>query len=57
MEQITLDRKGEDVDRPSIVLGCKMLMELGVGNRSLYEEVLEAPLLVHTAVYYQVSLH
>ena len=32
-------------------------MELGVGNRSLYEEILEAPLLDQTREYYQVSLH
>jgi hypothetical protein len=57
LEQITLDRKGEDADRPAIVLCYKMLMELGVGNRKLYEEILEVPLLVQTGDFYHVNLY
>ncbi len=34
---------------------CKMLMALGIGNREVYEEDFEKPLLIASREFYRVS--
>lgn len=51
---IMRERKGEVVDRIAIKNACQMLMVLGIGTRSVYEEDFERPFLQQSADFYRV---
>lgn len=52
---IMRERKGEVVDRIAIKNACQMLMVLGIGKRSVYEEDFERPFLQQSADFYRVK--
>ena len=54
LDMIMRERKGEVVDRIAIKNACQMLMVLGIGKRSVYEEDFERPFLQQSADFYRV---
>ncbi|CAN9500900.1 unnamed protein product [Ophioblennius macclurei] len=55
LEMIARERRGEAVDRGAIRNACQMLMVLGLGGRSVYEEDFEAPFLETSAEFFQME--
>jgi cullin 3 len=52
---ITSERNGEVIDQNVIKNAFQMLMELGINNRSVYEEVFEQPFLEHSLDFYKME--
>ncbi|XP_050421360.1 cullin-3-B-like [Adelges cooleyi] len=48
-------RNGEVVDREALKGACHMLMELGIQQRTVYEEVFEQPFLAQSVEFYKVE--
>ncbi|KAL0274159.1 UNVERIFIED_CONTAM: hypothetical protein PYX00_006651 [Menopon gallinae] len=55
LDMIMRERKGEVVDRIAIKNACQMLMVLGIGTRSVYEEDFERPFLQQSADFYRME--
>ncbi|EEB19747.1 Cullin-3, putative [Pediculus humanus corporis] len=55
LDMIMRERKGEVVDRIAIKNACQMLMVLGIGKRSVYEEDFERPFLQQSADFYRME--
>ncbi|KAH7976096.1 hypothetical protein HPB52_008637 [Rhipicephalus sanguineus] len=49
---VKTEREGESVDRASLKKACEMLVALGLGSRSVYEEDFEVFFLAETAQFY-----
>ncbi|KAK6632281.1 Cullin-3 [Polyplax serrata] len=55
LDMIMRERKGEVADRIAIKNACQMLMVLGIGKRSVYEEDFERPFLQQSADFYRME--
>lgn len=55
LDMVMRERKGEVVDRIAIKNACQMLMVLGIGTRSVYEEDFERPFLQQSADFYRME--
>ncbi len=55
LDLVMRERKGEIVDRIAIRNACGMLMLLGIGTRTVYDEDFERPFLQQSADFYRVS--
>ncbi|KAH7968275.1 hypothetical protein HPB52_007308 [Rhipicephalus sanguineus] len=49
---VKTEREGNLVDRVSLKKACEMLVALGLGSKSVYEEDFEKPFLVESAQFY-----
>ncbi|KAH8024726.1 hypothetical protein HPB51_001062 [Rhipicephalus microplus] len=49
---VKMEREGNPVDRVSLKKACEMLVALGLGSMSFYEEYFEKPFLVESAQFY-----
>lgn len=50
-----LDRSGENISQVEIKDACRMLIDLGLSNRYVYEEDFETPFLQLSACYYKMK--
>lgn len=55
LDLIAQERRGEIIDRATIKGICAMLMELGAGTRTVYEQDFEKAYLAESAEYFQVK--
>lgn len=55
LDMVAKERKGEVVDRGPVKNACQMLMILGIGSRSVYEEDFEHPFLEKSAEFYRLE--
>lgn len=55
LNMVRKERRGELIDRSAIKNACKMLVELGVDSRTVYEEDFERPFLQESAEFYMLE--
>jgi cullin 3 len=55
LDMIMKERRGEVIDRLAIKNACQMLMLLGIGSRSVYEEDFESHFLLQSAEFYTIE--
>lgn len=53
---VVQERSGEITQRESFKAACNMLIALGIGSRSVYEQIFETTFLAQSAEYYKVNL-
>jgi len=53
LSQVTMERRGEYIEAHWIKNVCKMLVDLGIDRRTVYEEIFEVPFLEQSAEFYR----
>ena len=55
LEMISRERRGETIERAAVKEACDMLMLLGIGNRTVYEEDFELPFLQQSRDFFKIE--
>ncbi|RWS29968.1 cullin-3-A-like protein, partial [Leptotrombidium deliense] len=55
LTMVMKERRGEVIDRLAVRNACQMLMQLGIEQRSVYEEDFERPFLQQSAEFYKLE--
>lgn len=55
LELVMRERNGELIDRLAVMNTCQILINLGISNRTVYEEEFEKPFLKQSSEFYRVG--